>query len=356
MVRRGLAALLDQSQIAHYLVSLGLVNPRAVIEEDLTITDASRRNAVFLATSSRGRTYVVKQAGPSGPATLAREAAVLRELADVPALAGVVPELAHYDEPAARLVLRSPAEAIDWGTQRRVPQLASRALGRALAAVHGARVNVEPLAPGDERLWGLSLVEPPLARVRSLSAGALALLAQVQADARLCDRLRRLRTEVSADGFVHGDLRRENCLVSPAPGSRRRTRVLLIDWEHAGPGPSELDVGAALAEYLRVWVDSCENLEPDSDFARLDLGARRPLALVQPPMEALWTAYRRAATQPVSVMRVAELAGARLLEAAFEYAQGLSFVSGHAIVLLQIAKGMLQAPGFAAWNLLRVRE
>ena len=32
--------MLDQSEIAHYLLSLGVVKPRAVIEEDLTVVDS----------------------------------------------------------------------------------------------------------------------------------------------------------------------------------------------------------------------------------------------------------------------------------------------------------------------------
>ncbi|MGH2968939.1 MAG: hypothetical protein ACRDK0_07730, partial [Solirubrobacteraceae bacterium] len=56
--------MLEQSDIAHYLLSLGLVKPRAVVGEDLAVVDASRRNRVFLAATRGGPTYVVKQAGP----------------------------------------------------------------------------------------------------------------------------------------------------------------------------------------------------------------------------------------------------------------------------------------------------
>ena len=56
--------MLGHSQIAHYLLSLGLLKPRAVVEDGLTVVDASRRNCVFIATTRSGPTYVVKQAGP----------------------------------------------------------------------------------------------------------------------------------------------------------------------------------------------------------------------------------------------------------------------------------------------------
>src|SRR3954466_12512963 len=107
-VGRIVTSWLEQSQVAHYLVSLGLVNPRAVIAEDLTVSDVSRRNAVFLAASSRGPVHVVKQAVPGTTETLAHEANVLRGLARVPRLAGAIPELVHTGASGARLVLRTP--------------------------------------------------------------------------------------------------------------------------------------------------------------------------------------------------------------------------------------------------------
>ena len=80
--------MLKQADIAHYLLSLGLVKPRVVVEEELTVVDASRRNCVFLAAMRGGPTYVVKQASPRTARTLAHEAAVLRVLAESTELAG----------------------------------------------------------------------------------------------------------------------------------------------------------------------------------------------------------------------------------------------------------------------------
>ena len=63
--------MLEQSDTAHYLLSLGLVKPRDVVDEDLTVVDVSRRNCVFLATTRAGPSFVVKQAGPRSAGTLA---------------------------------------------------------------------------------------------------------------------------------------------------------------------------------------------------------------------------------------------------------------------------------------------
>ena len=60
----GDSLMLGQSTIAHYLLSLGLLKRRAIVEAGRTVVDASRRNCVFIATTRSGPTYVVKQAGP----------------------------------------------------------------------------------------------------------------------------------------------------------------------------------------------------------------------------------------------------------------------------------------------------
>ncbi len=139
--------MLTTAGIAHYLLSLGVVNPSAVVEDELAVLDVSRRNAVFLAAARSGPAYVVKQARAETAATLAHEAAMLRALAAMPELDGLVPQVVHEDREAACLVLRTPADARDWSEHHRAgrfPRSLARALGRtpcgaARAACRGHR-------------------------------------------------------------------------------------------------------------------------------------------------------------------------------------------------------------------------
>jgi Ser/Thr protein kinase RdoA (MazF antagonist) len=353
---RGLAEMLEQSDIAHYLLSLGLVKPRDVVEEGLRIVDASRRNCVFLATTRAGPTYVVKQASPRSAPALEHEAAVLQVLAATE-MAGQAPTVAHHEPEAARLVLRTPAGARDWGDPHgvgRFPIIPARSLGRVLAALHRLPVDrVEVLTPGPNRMWGLSLPQPSHQMLLDLSAGAQDLVARVQASPVLCGRLDELGEACSDGAFVHGDLRWENCLAVAAPGSRRRTRVLLVDWELAGQGLAEFDVGTVLAEYLRFWVGSIPIVDP-ADPGRLAARARHPMTSMQPAMKAFWSAYRLA--NPLRLRRVIELAAVRLLQTAVERAQDLAAASAHVVTLVQLADNMLRHPDDAALNLVGLQR
>jgi aminoglycoside phosphotransferase (APT) family kinase protein len=338
--------MIEQSDVAHYLLSLGVVKPRAIVDEDFTVVDASRRNCVFLAKTSSGPTFVVKQAMSGDGSALAHEAAVLQQLADVAGLAGHVPAVVHFESDC--LVLCTPGGARDWSEhQGRFARISARILGRILAVLHGLPTDLP-----DAEIWGLQLPEPPRELVLDLSAGALDLLARIQESDFVCERLAELSRADGDRGVVHGDLRWENCLALPAPGARRRTRVLLVDWELAGRGDPAFDVGSVLAEYLRVWVGSVPIVEP-VDPGRLVTRARHPLASMRPAIHAFWSAYQPA--NPPSLHRVIELGAVRLLQTAIERAQGLSFPTAHVVTLVQLADNMLRRPDDAAATLLGLK-
>jgi len=350
--------MLPQSEIAGYLLSLGLIKPRAVVEDGLTVVDASRRNSVFIATTRFGPTHVVKQAGPRSVLTLRHEAAVLRMLERGPEFAGCVPTVVHEDQDLCLLVLRSPASARDFTMQHvtgRFPRVTARGLGRLLASLH----ELDPRGlegPCDaDRRWGLSLLEPTHQEMLDLSIAARDLVSRLQGNEAMIDRLSRLAEVGHQNAFVHGDLRWENCLATAAPGSRRRTRVALVDWELAGRGESGLDVGTVLGEYLGAWVGSIPIVDI-VDPGRLLSHARYPLRRMQPAITAFWSAYCRATSSPPQLRRVVELAAVRLLQTAVERAQVLSAPSAHLVLLLQLADNILQQPENAATTLLGLRE
>jgi aminoglycoside phosphotransferase (APT) family kinase protein len=237
--------VLEQSDIAHYLLSLGVVKPRSVVDEGFTVVDVSRKNCVFIATTRAGPTFVVKQAPSNGGSGLSHEAAILRLLAGSPEVAEHVPAVVHEEPDGACLVLRTPGGGRDWTHHHgRFPRIPARILGRVLAGVHRQAVDV-PRGAGP--IWGLLLPEPPHDLVLDLSAGAQDVVARIQANGAVCARLDALREADAGGALVHGDLRWDNCLALPAPAARRRTRVVLVDWEFAARADPAFDVGSVLA-------------------------------------------------------------------------------------------------------------
>jgi Ser/Thr protein kinase RdoA (MazF antagonist) len=307
---------------------------------------------VFVAGTPGGPTYVVKQAIEPTSAWLEHEAAVIRALAAEPDLASHLPTVVHHDADAGRLVLRTPGNAHDWSAHQRsgrFPRTPARVLGHVLAALHGLAPDaVEKRPPGLAPMWALSLPEPPHGLLLELSVGALDLLGRIQASRPLCDRLCGLG---EGDGaLIHGDLRWDNCLAVPAPGSARRTRVTIIDWELAGSGEAEFDVGTVLAEYLRSWVTSIPIIDP-SDPGKLVRRAQRPLQRMQPAVHAFWSSYCLASARRPALCRVIELAAVRLIQAAVERSQHYVRPTAHVVALVQLAENLLREPEEAALTL-----
>ena len=248
------------------------------------------------------------------------------------------------------------------GSARRCARPAARATGATTAAASRASrrgssaarsppctgcrsTSVEEPPPGVDRMWALSLPEPPhellLGPERRQPRSSW--LASRRARA-LCARLRRAAASTSpTTALVHGDLRWENCLALAAPGSRRRTRVLLVDWELAGAGARGLRrrhrAGRVPARVGRV--------DPDRRPPR----SRR---LVGPRRVIRWSACGRRCRpsgRPTASRapgrrrsrRVVELAAVRLLQTAVERAQGLARASAHVVTLVQLADNMLRA-------------
>src|SRR3954463_11217721 len=107
-------AMLKQSEVVHYLVSLGVVKPSAVVARELAVVDASRRHHVFITSTRAGPTFVVKQATRQNASSLAHEACALRALEAVREFRANVPAVVHDDPQAALLVLRTPGGARTW--------------------------------------------------------------------------------------------------------------------------------------------------------------------------------------------------------------------------------------------------
>ena len=205
-------------------------------------------------------------------------------------------------------------------------------------------------------MWALSFPEPPHELILDLSAAAQDLVARVQASRDLCHRLEQLRDAVDDDVPVHGDLRWANCLALAAPGSRRRTRLMLIDWEVAGAGPAAFDVGTVLAEYLVRGSRRSRSSNPRIPGGSSPARVIRWTVCVRPSHD-FWSAYRLAnAAVPRAPAR--DRAGGCAAPAG----RGRSTrrvsprPSAHVVTLLQLADNMLRHPEEAALALLALRE
>lgn len=338
--------MLEQHEVAAYLVERRLLSRRTIVSGRLRIADASSRNRNVRVSGGPGESYLLKQGVVADSAeTLANEVALYRRLAAAPApVAACIPHLYGHDALRGVLILEWIEHGLDLyrhhaSRDEASPTLAA-ALARVLATIHGIARDDEELR--DDAPWVLSLHRPKLDALRYLSAASIALIGAVQADERVTTGLDELRDGWHSETLVHRDVKWANCIAFDPRGGARATRIKLVDWEMAGWGDPAFDVGSAFNDFLGY----CER-------------GQRPLSSAQPAIGAFWRAYvraraldDRAAAQ--LLVRAIRFAGARLLQSTFEHTQETPHVTPRVAAGVALSATMLSAPREAAAGVLGI--
>jgi len=343
--------VLTHANVARYLCERGLLRRAA----EAGVLDASGRNRVFVVSLRAGGGFVVKQSEDRDETLLPREAGVLRRVvAAEPRLAGRVPTAVSYDGSQHILVYELLGDSMDLGAYHargRFPPLLAREVGRALALLHRlgpATVDGYPVQR-DDVLPGIPRDPPTLDQMLRMSDAAVRLLALLQRATELRERLAELQASGETVATVHGDARPSNCVAFPPPGTRRRTRVALVDWELARAGDPHIDLGTVLAEYLHTWLWSIPVID-GAGLPQAPRYARRPLRAMQPAIGAFWLAYTDTGP-PASLRRAIEFAAGHLVAVSFERAQTQPTLDPRAGLALQLSLNLLRRPTEAAAHL-----
>lgn len=323
--------MLEQHEVAAYLLKRRLVGRRSIVAGRLRISDASSRNRNFRVSGGPGESYLLKQGLAADSAqSLLNEVALYRRLRRGGAApAACVPALHGYDKARGILILEwiVGGEDLDalYRRQRRCPPVLAAALGRALATIHAVAPDGETLR--EDPPWVLALHRPPLEALRYLSAASVELVRRLQGDERLCEALDELRAGWRVEALVHRDVKWANCIAHPPPGGLRPTRVRLVDWEMAGWGDPAFDVGSALSDFTAFGLDAVA-------------------AAARPPSDSFWRAYVRARglderDAAALLERSARFAGARLVQSAYEHTQETTVLSERVARLVSLAADLL---------------
>jgi hypothetical protein len=135
----------------------------------------------------------------------------------------------------------------------------------------------------------------------------------------------------------------------------RHADLKLIDWELACLGDPRWDIGSALGNYLSLWLQSI----PITGVASLSQSAEMakcPLSRIQPAIRACWDTYvtRRGLVGEAAERLLVETVGfaaARLIQTAYEAAQGSNWLTTGSVLHLQVALNMLTSPREAVTHL-----
>lgn len=102
--------------------------------------------------------------------------------------------------------------------------------------------------------WILSIHHPHVSIFRNVSSANIQLIKILQQFPEFGKLLDELYQEWITKTLIHGDIKWDNCLVFASSGSRRMTRLKIVDWEFASMGDPCWAVGSVFSSYLSFWL------------------------------------------------------------------------------------------------------
>jgi hypothetical protein len=363
--------VLNERELIDLLQRHAVLTPAEVLDGDFKITRVDRRNQNYRVEGASECDLFVKQGNAAAAiGSMAQEAAMYELLAKPPIDQHTGKYLARYlgHDPSARvLILQALPGAEDLHAYhlraRRFPTRLASELGSALGTLHRATRfladrpadahSVSPVRP-----WVCGLPRPELGIVREASAINLKLIRMLQKEPVFAREFAGLSSEWRTESLIHGDVKLDNCLTYRTSLKSGTRGLKLVDWEFAGVGDPRWDVASVFSSYLALWVFSIPMPRPDRpDLLACD--AQFPLATIKGTLRSFFQSYvDAAALNPASVptwlQTAVRMAGARLVQTAYEYGAGASELFAPVLTLLQLALNVLKLPERAAADLLGI--
>ena len=361
---------LTSGTLVPYLMDRNVLAASELLDDDVTIVEAGRRNRNFKLFRRDGTGFFVKQIPLAATETMqsVQREATLYALADDSSvnanLRALMPRIRHYDRQrhvlAVDLVPNSQSLTFYQMQVAAVPgameDIATQ-LGNLLSVCHRHTPDTleEPSSRGifpAQPPWILSFSDFGESMMPNMSGGAKGVLAALRAQRLLSEQMTLLKTEWRRNCLIHGDLKWENFLVSSGQKGTSKATVQLIDWELADLGDAAWDVACVLASFVQPLIVGRFSAQGQA----LGPAPAHEIAGAQACCKAFWNAYASAFSltpqqQMQAQHRCARFAAARLVLTAYEIAQSTAEISPPAIQAIRTANEIFNHPPSAARHL-----
>ena len=359
--------MLNVDSTPRYLIDRGLMSVQSILDGDLIVSSAMRRNRNLRVKRKHDSSYLLKQ--PDDPnsgalVTLRNEAAFYAICQDderCVALCEFLPRLRYFDPAASIVVLELVEDAKPLGAHyaahdgQPFPTAAPRAAGRALATLHRTFRAFDPA--GEPRVawmhkqppWIMRAHKPTPDLLASLTLANAETIRILQTEENISLHLDGLRRQWQPSTVIHNDVKSDNILVLERDGG---VAVRLVDWELVSFGDPAWDIAGMLQDFVLFWIGSMPLAGMGVPPATLVASAKYKLTDLHPAIRAFWSGYRAAAELDRSehaplLARAVAFSAARLIQSAYEIGQAGSALAPASVLLLQISANVLRDPARA---------
>lgn len=246
--------MLEADAVAGMLIDSGLLTAEDVVDREIEFVDVSRSNRVHLVRIDAVTRYVAKQGQPAKSpfhACFDREAAVYRHAVTSPAIARLMPQCHNHRSDLRLLVIEFINGTPVWSAEAdgtvAIADLVCR-LGALLGVLHRETVGIGGF---DASLpWVLSLFDADAEAFVWSHPDMRPVLERASARPHFVDDLRRGRGLWRPTCLIHGDVKFDNCLLTPTIPDDGALDVKMIDWELAVYGDPAWDLACLLENVL----------------------------------------------------------------------------------------------------------
>ncbi|MBW4449342.1 MAG: aminoglycoside phosphotransferase family protein [Spirirestis rafaelensis WJT71-NPBG6] len=372
---------LSSHNVIQYLRSSGLCSSEDGSSEDSELPK-STKNLNLLVTLADNRKLLVKQERSIDNDEKEQEFfnewlfhQLLEQFPVIGNIGAIASSVLHFDEENSILIRSYLSEYQELGNYYQqndiFPEAIASTIGDTLGALHRATFNRREYrdfmatAPEGQFRYhfnnpaqGIKSIAPEIFGM--VPTDALKFYTLYQRHDNLESAIGDLANDWQPCCLTHNDLKLDNILIHSRWEHLDNAIVRLIDWEACAWGDPAFDLGALLASYLKIWLDSLV-VDPTIELEESLQLAVTPLEALQPSMLALTQAYLKAFPNILDyrddfLLRVIQFAGLALIhqiEATIKYHKYFDNIS---ISMLQVAKNLLTMPQLAMLTVFGISE
>lgn len=381
----GIIVTLDN--VVPYLIGRSMMDTRSIVEGDLKIIDASRRNRNLQVIRKNGTSLLIKQPSAADDAgnmmTIKKEALLyllMQTDTDFASLKDIAPRILDFDEQRTIMITEFVTNAhtlnnyerfmaagsgVGEGGKEQIKQ-ESAELGRLMAKYHKAFRGQS----GNRKLHSFmgrgfvpaaSIVRPGPEIFRDINFQNLELLKIIQRYPTFYDSLEELYSSWQNQTLIHGDIKWDNVIVSTTAteDGNKGFRMNIVDWESVSMGDPAWDVGSVFQEFIRLWLSFLPTTGRES--AEQLLGSTTfPIQNIQPAIRAFWNSYVKTSELTSSkeanelLVRSAKFCAARLVQSAYEALDSSMELSNTIVYMIQTSMNIFNRTNNAIVHLLGI--
>lgn len=366
--------IITLDNVVPYLIERSVMDTKSIVEGDLKIVDASRRNRNLQVIRKNDTSFLIKQPSATDASNVmsVKKEALLYLLmqtdADFASLKDIAPRILDFDEQRTIMITEFVTNAhtlnnyehfIAGGELRKEESIE---LGRLMAKYHKA-FNGQSGNPKLHSFHGgfvpaASIVRPGPEIFRDINSQNLELLKIVQRYPTFYDSLEELYSSWQNQTLIHGDIKWDNVIVSTKDNENNGFRMNIVDWESVSMGDPAWDVGSVFQEFIRLWLSFLPTTGRESAEQLLE-STTFPIQNIQPAIRAFWNSYVKTSELTSKeandlLVRSAKFCAARLVQSAYESLDSSMDLSNTIVYMIQTSLNIFNRTNHAVVHLLGI--